>query len=119
MATPQNAPVYSELLNNCERRCQLVRQTSQLIPKSTIKVTHQEIIHAVKRLNGGKSADEYGLMAEHFKLAGNEILQILQLIFNSFLRKERYKKATKQVLLHRLPKREDTLAIPIVIAELL
>jgi hypothetical protein len=47
-----------------------------LIPKSPIKVTQQEIRHAVKQLNGGKSADEYRLMAEHFKLARNEILQI-------------------------------------------
>jgi hypothetical protein len=95
LATPQNAPDYSELLNNCERRCQLVRQTSQLIPKSPIKVTQQEKRHAVKQLNGGKSADEYGVMAEHFKLAGNEILQILQLIFNRIFEEGKIPKSYK------------------------
>lgn len=52
-----------------------------LTPKFEIQVI-QEIYHTGKHLNGGKSADEYGLMGEHFKLARNEILQILQLIFN-------------------------------------
>ena len=95
LATPQNALDYRELINNCERRCQLLRQTSQLIPKSPIKVTQEEMRHAVKQLNGGKSAHGYGLMAEHFKLAGNEILQILQLIFNIFFEEGKIPKGYK------------------------
>jgi hypothetical protein len=105
LATPQNALDYRELINNCERRCQLLRQTSQLIPKSPIKVTQEEIRHAVKQLNGRKSAHENGLMAEHFKLAGNEILQILQLIFNIIFEEGKIPKGYKTGIITPIAKK--------------
>jgi hypothetical protein len=76
-----------------------------LIPKSPIKVTQEEMRHAVKQLNGGKSAHEYGLMAEHFKLAGNEILQILQLIFNIFFEEGKIPKGYKTGIITPLQKK--------------
>jgi hypothetical protein len=76
-----------------------------LIPKSPIKVTQEEMRHAVKQLNGGKSAHEYGLMAEHFKLGGNEILQILQLIFNIIFEEGKIPKGYKTGIITPIAKK--------------
>jgi hypothetical protein len=50
--------------------------------KKKILVNQQEIINAMQKLKNGKSADEYGITAEHIKYAGKETIYIYQSIFN-------------------------------------
>lgn len=58
-------------------------------------------------------------MAEHFKLARNEILQILQLIFNRIFEEGKIPKSYKTGIITRLQAKEKIIAIPTVIEELL
>jgi hypothetical protein len=58
-------------------------------------------------------------VTEHFKLAGNEFLQILQLIFNRIFEERNIPKSYKTGIITPIAKREKTLAIPTVIEELL
>lgn len=44
-------------------------------------------------------------MAEHFKLAGNEILQILQLIFNRFFEEGKIQKSYKTGIITPIAKK--------------
>ena len=55
--------------------------------KKKIVVNQQEILNAMQKLKNGKSADEYGITAEHIKYAGKETIHIYQSIFTESLMK--------------------------------
>jgi hypothetical protein len=46
--------------------------------KKKIIVTIEEVEKAIQKLNSGKSADEYGITAEHVKFAGSKIYTLYQ-----------------------------------------
>jgi hypothetical protein len=43
-----------------------------------IPISHYEVTAAITKLNNKKSGDEFGISAEHFKLAGQSIVAILE-----------------------------------------
>jgi hypothetical protein len=45
----------------------------------------EEVEKAIQKLNSGKSADEYGITAEHVKFAGSKIYTLYQDIFNQIV----------------------------------
>ena len=61
-----------ELLSNSTNRCNLIKDVSKNMTKK-ILVNQQERINAMQKFKNGKSADEYGITAEHIKFAGKEI----------------------------------------------
>jgi hypothetical protein len=44
-----------------------------------------EVTAAITKLNNKKSGDEFGISAEHFKLAGQSIVAALVELFNAIL----------------------------------
>ena len=50
-----------------------------------IHISHYEVTTAVTKLNNKKSGDEFGINAEHFKLAGQSIIATLVELFNAIL----------------------------------
>ena len=73
LATPQDSQHFKdELLSNSTNRCNLIQDVSKNMTKK-ILVNQQERINAMQKFKNGKSADEYGITAEHIKFAGKEI----------------------------------------------
>jgi hypothetical protein len=57
---------------------------SSIITKvSSITSPHYEVTAAITKLNNKKSGDEFGISAEHFKLAGQSIVAALVEKFNA------------------------------------
>ena len=50
-----------------------------------IPISHYEVTAAITKLNNKKSGDEFGISAEHFKLAGQSIIAALVEKFNAIL----------------------------------
>ena len=51
-----------------------------------IRFTVSDVKKAVSKLNNGKSADEFGLHAEHFKAGGDIVVPLLVAFFNDILK---------------------------------
>ena len=51
-----------------------------------IRFTVSDVKKAVSKLNNGKSADEFGLHAEHFKAGGDIVVPLLVALFNDILK---------------------------------
>ena len=64
-----------------------------------VSFTENDMQKAVYRLNNGKSADEFGIHAEHFKSAGNIVLPFLITLFNDILRNGEIPKSFKSEIL--------------------
>ncbi|CAC5407672.1 unnamed protein product [Mytilus coruscus] len=90
LATPQNCDQYDEdYLQMCQLRCKIIKELAQESKESSIEFTKNEILTAIQNLNSGKAGDEYGLFAEHLKLAGTEVTPILKLIFDRIIKERR------------------------------
>lgn len=106
LATPQdNQNFKDELLSNSTNRCKLIKDVSKNMTKKKILVNQQEITNAIQKLKNGKSADEYGITAEHIKYAGKETIQMYQSIFNQILDKGKVATTFKTGVITPVPKK--------------
>ena len=80
--SPPPLKLNGRSLCNSTNRCNLIKDVTKNMTKKKILVNQQEIINAMQKLKNGKSADEYGIIAEHIKYAGKETIHIYQSIFN-------------------------------------
>jgi hypothetical protein len=70
-------------LKENERRFKLINEISKSEEKKKIIVlTIEEVKKAIQKLNSGKAADEYGIIAEQVKFVGSEIYTLYQDVFN-------------------------------------
>ena len=70
-------------LENCEFYLELIHELKHLeISERTKPFTDSEIEICIQQLNTGKSANEFGLCAEHLKAADHVITPVLKDIFN-------------------------------------
>ena len=74
-------------LEECESYTELIYQLKHMKDNDITELfTDSEIESCIKQLNSGKSADEFGLCAEHLKAAGGVLIPVLKNIFNDTLR---------------------------------
>ena len=75
--------VFFELCNirYNEAECDFRSQTDDLITFS-----NEDIENAIDKVNTGKSSDEYGLCAEHFKSVKQTLTPVIKDIFNLILK---------------------------------
>ncbi|CAC5400933.1 unnamed protein product [Mytilus coruscus] len=60
LATPQNHPEFDDqLMQNSQRRCNIIKKVSKSERNRKIDVTKEEIKKAILKLKNGKTADEY------------------------------------------------------------
>lgn len=106
LATPQDEPEFNDqtLINSTER-CKLIRTISKSENKRPVLVTLEEIQSAIRKLKNGKSADEYGINAEHVKLAGQEIYKTYQDIFNQIFLEGKVAQSFKTGVITPIPKK--------------
>ncbi|VDI12732.1 Hypothetical predicted protein [Mytilus galloprovincialis] len=75
LATPKDDTNFNEeYLHMCQLRCNIIKELSENYIETKINFTEEEIIQSIKNLNSGKAGDEYGLFAEHLKLADKVII---------------------------------------------
>ncbi|CAC5394868.1 unnamed protein product [Mytilus coruscus] len=87
-----NTPVVQH--ENKEIRCpdeqkEVLAKYYEQLATPQISSFEDEILAAIQNLNSGKAGDEYGLFAEHLKLAGTEITPVLKLVFNKIIKERR------------------------------
>ena len=87
LAIPKDDIVFDdEYLLHSELHIELIHELKRLGKfEPTEPFTEQEVISSIKQLKTGKSADEFGLSAEHLKTSGKVIIPILKDIFNKVL----------------------------------
>jgi hypothetical protein len=61
----------------------LIREIINNMDSGFIPISHYEVNAAITKLNNKKSDDEFGISAEHFKLAGQSIVAALVELFNA------------------------------------
>ena len=87
LAIPKDDIVFDdEYLQHSEMHIELIHELKRQGKfKPTEPFTEREIESSIKQLKTGKSADEYGLSAEHLKTSGEVIIPILKDIFNEVM----------------------------------
>ncbi|VDI72410.1 Hypothetical predicted protein [Mytilus galloprovincialis] len=96
LATPQNQPEFNDqLMQNSQRRYDIIKKVSKSERKRKIDVSKDEIKKAILKLKNGKTADEYGIRAEHIKHTGDEALIAYQTIFKQILEEGKVAKSFK------------------------
>ena len=71
-----------------------------------VSFDENDIQKAISRLNSGKSADEFGIDAEHFKAAGSHVLPLIVTLFNDILRNGEVPDSFKSGILTPLHKKD-------------
>ena len=74
--------VFLEL---CNIRCNDIEAELKTNSDTVLTISEADVGPAIDKLNNGKSADEYGLSSEHFKVAKPIIVPILTRLFNQIL----------------------------------
>lgn len=74
-----------EYQENVSVNVELIRQIVKLQSDSIKPISQTEISEAISKLNSKKACDEFGISAEHLKLAGPSILPLLQSLFNAIV----------------------------------
>ena len=87
LAIPKDDIVFDdEYLQHSEMHIELNHELKRQGKfKPTEPFTEREIESSIKQLKTGKSADEFGLSAEHLKTSGEVIIPILKDIFNEVM----------------------------------
>ena len=76
-----------EYLELCELHVSLIRKLKTFKNEmGTTTFTNEKVAACIKKLNSGKSSDEFGLCAEQLKAAGEVILPVVRDIFNEILK---------------------------------
>lgn len=79
---------------------------SEAGPGAEVRFTVSEVKKAVSKLNIGKSADEFGLHAEHFKAAGDIVVPLLVTLFNDILKSSLVPQSFKSGILTPVNKKD-------------
>ncbi|XP_071161114.1 uncharacterized protein [Mytilus edulis] len=96
LATPQNQPEFNyQLMQNSQRRYDIIKKVSKSERKRKIDVSKDEIKKPILKLKNGKTADEYGIRAEHIKHTGDEALIAYQTILKIILEEGKVAKSFK------------------------
>ncbi|VDI58367.1 Hypothetical predicted protein [Mytilus galloprovincialis] len=82
-------------MQNSQRRYDIIKKVSKSERKRKIDVSKDEIKKAILKLKNGKTADEYGIRAEHIKHTGDEALIAYQTIFKQILEEGKVAKSFK------------------------
>ena len=88
-STPATSNHYDQqYLEECSLRITLIQNLIEqdILKAPTTGFSHQEIREAINQLNTGKSADRHDLTAEHFKHAGDEIIDYIIVLFDNILK---------------------------------
>lgn len=89
LATPSNDKSfdqgYSDLVKLEVKEIQ--DMCSERLGDEASQVTQEQVKRAISSLNTGKSADIYGVTAEHFVYGGDELLQVVTDLINNLYRK--------------------------------
>lgn len=91
LGIPKNDPSFDQLyLEGVKKDVKMIENILRSSSyKSTQKVSCDEVFAAVRRLNNGKAADGKGIMAEHIKKAGQNILMPLARLFDLIFAEKR------------------------------
>jgi hypothetical protein len=94
------ASVIDSLITNAARSIDIPLVKPNCNDDCCDGISHYEVTAAITKLNNKKSGDEFGISAEHFKLAGQSIVAALVELFNAIL--ERLHKKLKSLYIDRL-----------------
>ena len=83
----------------------LIRQTAENTCEPVPVVTSSEVEQAIKKLHTKKASDEFGLVSEHLKMAGNAVTQPIALIFSEILRMKHIPEQFHSGVLHPIHKK--------------
>ena len=75
----------SDYQKDVSQHIDLIRESINNMDSDFIPISHYEVTAAITKLNNKKSGDEFGISAEHFKLAGQSIVAALVELFNAIL----------------------------------
>ncbi|MCW4346819.1 MAG: reverse transcriptase family protein [Candidatus Thiodiazotropha endolucinida] len=84
LATPKDNDYDDVYLKLCNIRCDNIHEQC-LNSGEMLTFSEADVEKAMNQLNNGKSADEYGLSAEHFKAGKRELTPVITNIFNKIL----------------------------------
>ena len=75
----------SDYQKDVSQHIDLIREIINNMDSDVIPISHYEVTVAITKLNNKKSGDEFGISAEHCKLAGQSIVAALVELFNAIL----------------------------------
>lgn len=106
LAMPKRSSGFDdESLKNDEANLEIIlnicRHTDEFLDFTT-----DEVQCAISLLNTGKSPDEYGLSAEHFKMAGNAVLPAITKLFNTCIREGSLPSQFRTGVITPIPKKD-------------
>ena len=96
LAIPSNEEHFdNDHLEDCEYRYSLINNIVQHTANESIntKFNEEDIHLSIGKLNTGKTADGCTLTAEHFKYAGESIVQSIVNLFNNIIQSEKSQKS--------------------------
>ena len=85
LSVPKQSVYDDTYLNLCSVRQELIEQHLKEENLSDIMFTAAEVETSIQKLNSGKSPDEYGLCAEHFKYGKDIVAEHITPLFNQIL----------------------------------
>ena len=85
LSVPKESTYDDSYLNLCSVRQNLIEQYVKEENSHEIMFTVTEVETAIQKMNSGKSPDEYGLCAEHFKFGKDIVSEYITPLFNQIL----------------------------------
>ena len=88
LAMPKDRNYDNVFLELCNVRCDELESDLSSQTEECLQFSDQYVEKAIDKMNTGKSPDEYGLTAEHFKSAKNLLTPIITKVFNQILKEK-------------------------------
>ncbi|VDI19758.1 Hypothetical predicted protein [Mytilus galloprovincialis] len=86
LAVPKQLEQFdSDYHENTQFNLELIRKIVLENKDTFSPITPDEVKSAIYKLNNNKSSDEYGICAEHLKLASSTIFNVLSVLFNAII----------------------------------
>ncbi len=106
LAMPKASCDFDQAYNeDCEENLEIILNVCRQ-DNDFENISPEEIRKAITLLNTGKSADEYGLVAEHFKYAGDRVLPYIAKLFNACVREGVLPGQFKTGIITPIPKKD-------------
>ena len=99
LATPKDKGYDSAYLELCTVRHKIIEKLCKENSHNPEPISTKEVRNAIGSLNSKKSADEFGLAAEHLKHSGNVLVEEITDIFNQILQSKTVSDAFKSGIL--------------------
>ena len=106
LSVPKEKAYDDAFLNLCSVRQNVIEQYLKEENLNEIMFTVPEVETSIRKLNSGKSPDEYGLCAEHFKYGNDIVSENITPLFNQVLESKSVLSAFKTGILSPVLKKD-------------